>query len=65
MRALITVNMDNDAFEECPATELARILEQFSKKVVFLRMEVTDSDGYPLMDSNGNKVGAFRIEEKE
>lgn len=59
MRALITVNMDNDAFADTPATELARILRDLAKHVE------RGEDYRTLMDSNGNKVGAFRIEEKE
>ena len=53
MKATITIEMDNAAFEDGPATELARILRALAKRV-------SDGPDYvPLMDVNGNKVGEF------
>lgn len=55
MTAEIKINMDNAAFENRSATELARILRALAKRV-----EVGESY-VPLMDFNGNKVGEFNI----
>lgn len=59
MTAKITVRMDNAAFGDTPASELARILRDLAKHI-----ENGDTDRR-LMDSNGNRVGAFEITEDE
>ena len=56
MDAKITVNMDNAAFEDGAATELARILRKLAK-----RIESEGCEYAPIMDENGNKVGEFII----
>lgn len=58
MEATVKVEMDNAAFEDAPATELGRILRKLADEV--------ENDGASfvrLMDSNGNKVGTFIINE--
>jgi hypothetical protein len=55
MTAEIKINMDNTAFENRPATELARILRALAKRVE------AGQNYVPLMDFNGNKVGEFNI----
>ena len=56
MYATIKVSMDNAAFEEPGAElELAGILRDLAKHV-----EAGDRERV-LMDSNGNRVGSFKI----
>lgn len=56
MHATIKIQMDNAAFSEGPATELARILRQLADDV-----EQGGSERETLRDYNGNKVGEFNI----
>lgn len=56
MTAKITINCDNAAFDDGPATELARILRKLIKRIE------DGADYLPIMDVNGNKVGEFQIE---
>lgn len=58
MTAKITVKMDNAAFGETPASELARILRDLAHEI-----ENNGEEGCPLFDYNGNKVGEFAISE--
>ena len=58
MKAVITVEMDNAAFEDDPAGELARILRETAHKI---------EEGYnagQCRDINGNQVGNFDIIEE-
>lgn len=55
MKVKITINCDNAAFDDAPATELARILHELEQEI----LDGTDSK--PLYDINGNKVGEFII----
>jgi len=49
------INMDNDAFTDYPEIELGNILNR-------VRRQIRDeSNGEIIMDSNGNKEGAWRI----
>lgn len=56
MEAKINITMDNAAFRDEPATELARILRRLAEAV-----EDGSSD-QDLLDYNGNTVGRFRID---
>lgn len=57
MQFYLQIDCDNAAFEETPASEIARILRDAAKRVE------DDADGLderaPLYDANGNKVGWF------
>ena len=55
MQAIITIQMDNAAFADEPATELARILRELADAVE------NGSEGKRLLDINGNGVGQFYI----
>lgn len=55
MRFIMQVDMDNDAFQEHPATELARLLLAVQEDVC----AGVDSD--TLMDVNGNTVGSWAV----
>ena len=57
MKATIQIQMDNAAFTDAPASELARILRELAE-----RIENDGQDECPLRDFNGNKVGQFKIE---
>jgi hypothetical protein len=55
MNATIEIEMNNAAFTDAPAYELARILRRLADHV--------DDGGVctPLRDSNGNTVGQFNL----
>jgi hypothetical protein len=55
MKFTCEIEMDNAAFEDAPATELARIMR---KIVDYVKQ---GSEGDDLRDINGNKVGRFAI----
>lgn len=54
----ITIAMDNAAFDEEPASELARILRGAADGI-----EADGNCDRKLRDINGNVVGAMRFEE--
>ncbi len=56
MKAHITVTMENAAFEDAPASELARILRELANKI-----ERNGPDACKLRDINGNTVGKFVV----
>lgn len=56
MRAVLTVEMDNAAFEADPRSELARILRELAKRV-----QAGAGDPIPVFDLNGNRVGELRF----
>jgi hypothetical protein len=60
MKLKITIEMDNAAFEDAPATEAARILRGLANDI---EDGVIVGDNYRLGDINGNKVGAATVEE--
>lgn len=55
MKAKIEITMNNAAFEDQPATELARILRECA---VYSEEGATEMT---LRDINGNKVGKFEV----
>lgn len=55
-QVLITIDTENDAFEDAPASEVARILRAAAD-----RIEQEGDGDFPLMDINGNTVGAVKI----
>jgi len=61
MKATITINMDNAAFEDDREGELSRILHVLANQIVHgddpLRQRT-------LRDSNGNAVGEFAVSGK-
>jgi hypothetical protein len=56
MLASIGIKMDNAAFEDCPASELARILRDLAGQI-----ENGELPPVTLRDINGNNVGKFMI----
>ena len=63
MKATLTVNMDNAAFDEDRAAlELARTLRVLAHDVDgHSRAGLLRGRVFPVLDSNGNKVGELRI----
>ena len=58
MQLMLTMDMDNAAFGDAPATEAARILRKLARQI----QQADDNDGeFVLMDVNGNKVGTAYI----
>lgn len=58
MKATITIQMGNAAFEDEPHVELSGILCRLSD-----HLELNGLKGKAILDSNGNKVGDFDITE--
>ena len=57
MNCRITINMDNAAFEDSPASELTRIFRDLADRVAGGELPLI-----VLQDANGNTVGQFEIE---
>lgn len=59
----LKINLDNAAFEHHGNdVELSRILLSFAKTIYFAKLEKGCGN---LYDVNGNKVGSWKITEKE
>ena len=64
MKATLTIQMDNAAFEDSPGLELAWILRELSGDIKNNRPNsVFVGNVLSIKDSNGNKVGSLTIEE--
>jgi hypothetical protein len=59
MQFTLKIDCDNAAFEDSPGHEIATILRVTAK-----RLENGRTSG-PLIDANGNKVGAFQLEDSK
>ena len=57
-RLTLFIETGNAAFDDNPATELARILRCYA---LGLENGTADIDYFPLRDINGNKVGEAQI----
>ncbi len=67
MKATLTIDMDNAAFEDNgPATELGRILRELAGKVEQARVDdgYDGEDIYHARDANGHRVGELRINDE-
>ena len=56
----VTIDLDNAAFDDEPATEVGRILRQLATNV-----EEGDIPPFNLVDLNGNTVGSFTDDTEE
>ena len=68
MQFRLMIDMDNVAFDECPGTELARILEGVAKRIEdSLYGELLDADrsSQTLRDINGNPVGNWIVQTRD
>ncbi len=55
----ITIEMENDAFEEDPMREVTRVLDDLKPRLLLSGPRNTGP--WTLRDSNGNTVGAAQI----
>jgi len=55
-QVLVTIECGNDAFDDAPASEVARILRRAAD-----RIENDGDTDFRLRDVNGNTVGAVKI----
>ncbi len=65
MKAIINIQMDNDAFVQYPSVELARILKVLADNIEGQEYGVAcDRVGHMIgcRDINGNSVGRLEIE---
>ncbi len=60
MKAIIEVNLDNEAFKSNPG-ELARVLRELSEKI---EDGVTTGDNFSVHDVNGKSVGTLKVSGK-
>jgi len=66
MKATLTIDLDNEAFEYETGLELARILRELADKVKILTAPDLAYDfnrSITVMDVNGNSCGKFAITE--
>lgn len=56
-RITITIETGNAAFEDAPASEVARILRGLAERFE----DAGDLDGCPVRDINGNTVGTVKV----
>lgn len=60
MKAVMTLSLDNAAFEDCGAgRELARILRKLAGQVE--SWPGVNTFSLSAMDFNGNKIGTFQV----
>lgn len=52
----LTIQLDNEAFEDDPSTEVVRILRTLANSIE-KRSFFDAGNDYPLFDCNGNDVG--------
>ena len=62
MKLVVTIDMDNAAFEPCSGDEVARILRQLARlfdheDTATQLATVAHEGGLPVRDVNGNRVG--------
>jgi hypothetical protein len=62
MKATITINLDNAAFDGRKASECARLLRVLANTLD--ENTVQFCDGRKLIDANGNTCGAFKLSGK-
>lgn len=61
MKATITIQCDNAAFDDSVSAELARILRDVADKVVMADMNEPFDKTLMIRDTNGLTVGALRV----
>lgn len=62
MKAVIEIDMDNDAFQDGNmVSEFFRILNSVAGIIRRSGIEFEDGDIWPLRDANGNRVGELTI----
>jgi hypothetical protein len=61
MQLTISINLDNDSFQEDSGTELAILFREIQRKFEHIRPPVGTAQA--IRDTNGNTVGKFLIKE--
>jgi len=61
MKVSLTIDATNAAFDGDAAFEVSDLLSVLSKKIQHGDIEVEPGASYPLRDSNGNRVGFFKV----
>jgi len=61
MKISITIDASNAAFDGDATSEVIDILRVLTGKVSLGYVEVESGTSYPLRDSNGNRVGFFKV----
>ena len=59
MNLTISINLDNDSFQENSGTELASLFQEIQQK--FQGIHLPDGMDQAIRDTNGNTVGSFQI----
>ena len=60
MRFTLEIKMDNEAFQDDPSYEVARILRVTAERIEG-HPHFSPGHEQPLFDINGNKVGCFDV----
>lgn len=63
MRIQIDIDLENDAFQPDPASEVGRLLREIARDLESGRLRMVDSMTKRLHDVNGNNVGGLEITE--
>lgn len=63
MKAVIKIRMDNSAFSNNNAMELARVLKDLSFKMIENGNDLDVGDLFSVRDINGNRVGQLEIKD--
>jgi hypothetical protein len=63
MNLTISINLDNDSFQESSGTELAGLFREIQRKFEHIHPPVGMAQ--PIRDTNGNTVGQFLIKEDD
>ena len=58
----LKIDMENDAFKDYASNELARMLDELSKKIWRQGVYFLQQQGHTsIKDINGNKIGCFEV----
>jgi len=62
MKVSLTIDTANAAFDGDVTSEVTDILRVLTYKITLGDVELEPGASYPLRDSNGNRVGFFKVE---
>jgi hypothetical protein len=63
MQLTISINLDNDSFQEDSGTELANLFREIQQKFEHIHPPIGMAQA--IHDTNGNTVGNFLIEDND
>ena len=61
MNLTISINLDNDSFQEDSGTELASLFQEIQQKFQGIHLPPIGQRWRSIYDTNGNTVGSFQI----